>query len=151
MNFHYLNRVGSRTARPERPECEGLAPIQGKNTVVGATETRIIESVRLSATVSHNIRTRLASLASLSTFVTITSPLGGLSSNLTTHAQGLPPCVYNRVYVRLDSLQCDIQPYSRTRNRSHVRRLRIANTQLLARTRLVHSTYSVRYLIAYNT
>jgi hypothetical protein len=43
--------------------CEGLAPIQGKITVVGATETRIMESVRLSATVSHDIRTRLASLA----------------------------------------------------------------------------------------
>jgi hypothetical protein len=42
---------------------EGLAPIQGKNTVVGVTETRIMESVRLSATVSHDIRTRLASLA----------------------------------------------------------------------------------------
>jgi hypothetical protein len=49
---------------------EGLAPIQGKNTVVGVIETRIMESVRLSATVSHDIRTRLASLASLGTFVT---------------------------------------------------------------------------------
>jgi hypothetical protein len=39
--------------------------------VVGATETRIMESVRLSATVSHDIRTRLASLASLGTFVTV--------------------------------------------------------------------------------
>jgi hypothetical protein len=109
-----------------------------------------MEIVRLSATVSHDIRTRLASLASLSTFVTITPPLGGSSSNLTPHAQGLPPYVYNRAYVRLGSLQCDIQPYSRTRNRSHVRRLRIANTQLLARTRLAHSTYSVRYLTAYD-
>jgi hypothetical protein len=54
-----------------RCTCEGLAPIQGKNTVVGATETRIMESVRLSATVSHDIRTRLASLASLGTFVTV--------------------------------------------------------------------------------
>jgi hypothetical protein len=54
--------------------CEGLAPIQGKNTVVGATETRIMESVRLSATVSHEIRTRLASLASLGTFVTKRGP-----------------------------------------------------------------------------
>jgi hypothetical protein len=54
-----------------RCTCEGLAPIQGKNTVVGATETRIMESVRLSATVSHDIRTRLASLASLGTFVTL--------------------------------------------------------------------------------
>jgi hypothetical protein len=51
--------------------CERLAPIQGKKTVVGATETRIMESVRLSATVSHDIRTRLASLASLGTFVTV--------------------------------------------------------------------------------
>jgi hypothetical protein len=60
--------------------CEGLAPIQGKNTVVGATETRIMESVRLSATVSHDIRTRLAFLASLGTFVTARAAIFSLST-----------------------------------------------------------------------
>ena len=38
--------------------------------MVGVIETRIMESVGLSRTVSHDIRTRFASLASLGTFVT---------------------------------------------------------------------------------
>lgn len=56
----------SRLLAPKQLRCKGLGLYKVKNTMVGVTETRIMETAGLCHSVSHDIRTQPAALAPLS-------------------------------------------------------------------------------------